>query len=276
MKHDTFDKYPVDSLELPTQALLTIWDCLPDFREDLVLVGELAVRFLTKPPIEGMPGAVTLDVDFGVSLAAESGGGYPGIRESLSGHGFQWEKGRFTRKFPNLELSIDLLTDDGKSDRGTAVVDDGLEVSLFPGINRALQCYRELTVTGRTLLGSQQAERIKVAEIGPLLVLKLNAFGGPSGRKAPKDAHDILYLATNYLDGTPAAVAGFQAERRLGDRGMLHSLKCLEDFFLKPDAPGPMACAAFQLNNQHREPQNENAAMRIRQQCVTLAQALLA
>ena len=105
VKHDTFDKYPADSLELPTQALLTIWDCLPDFREDLVLVGGLAVRFLTKPPMEGMPGAVTLDVDFGVSIAAESGGGYPGIRESLSGHGFQWEKGRFTRKFSNLELS---------------------------------------------------------------------------------------------------------------------------------------------------------------------------
>lgn len=276
MKHDTFDKYPADSLELPTQALLTIWNCLPDFREDLVLVGGLAVRFLTKPPMEGMPGAVTLDVDFGVSLAAESGGGYPGIRESLSGHGFRWEKGRFTRKFPNLELSVDLLTDDGKSDRGTAVVDDGLQVSLFPGINRALQSYREVTVTGRTLLGSHQAEKIKVAEIGPLLVLKLNAFGGPSGRKAPKDAHDILYLATNYLDGASAAVAGFHAERRLRDRGVLHALKCLEEFFGSPEAAGPMACAAFQLNNQHREPKNTDAAIRIRQQCVTLAQALLA
>ncbi len=276
MKHDTFDKYPADSLELPTQALLTIWDCLPDFREDLVLVGGLAVRFLTKPPLEGMPGAVTLDVDFGVSLAAESGGGYPGIRESLSGHGFQWEKGRFTRKFSDMELAVDLLTDDGKSDRGTAVVDDGLQVSLFPGINRALKCSREVTVMGRTLLGSQHVEKIKVAEIGPLLVLKLNAFGGPSGRKAPKDAHDILYLATNYLDGTSAAVAAFQAERRMRDRGMLHALKCLEDFFLNPDAPGPTACAAFQLNNQHREPQNEYVSLRIRQQCVTLAQALLA
>ena len=63
MKHDTFDKYPADSLELPTKALLTIWDCLPDFRAELVLVGGLAVRFLTKPPGAGEPGAVTLDVD---------------------------------------------------------------------------------------------------------------------------------------------------------------------------------------------------------------------
>lgn len=77
MKHDTFDKYPADSLELPTQALLTTWDCLPDFRNDLVLVGGLAVRYLTKPPAEGLPGPVTLDVDFGVSIAAD-GGAYPG------------------------------------------------------------------------------------------------------------------------------------------------------------------------------------------------------
>lgn len=274
MKHDTFDKYPADSLELPTQALLTTWDCLPDFRDDLVLVGGLAVRFLTKLPAEGFPGAVTLDVDFGVSIAAD-GGPYPGIRESLSGHGFKWENGRFTRRFPNLELYIDLLTDDDKSDRGSAVVDDGLQVSIFPGINRALACHREVTISGRTLLGSQQTETIKVAEIGPLLALKLNAFGGPSGRKAPKDAHDILYLATNYLDGTAAALAGFQEERRMGSRGINHALRCLEDFFSKPDAPGPVGCAAFRLNNQHLESQNEQASLRIRQECVTLAQALL-
>ena len=39
---------------------------------------------------------------------------------------------------------------------------------------------------------------------------------------------------------------------------------------------GPMGCEAFQLNNQHRDPQNVDVSLRIRQQCVTLAQALLA
>lgn len=274
MKHDTFDKYAADSLELPVQALLTTWNCLPDFRDDLVLVGGLAVRYLTRLPAEGLPGPVTLDVDFGVSLAAD-GGAYPGIRENLSGHGFKWENGRFIRKFPKMELYIDLLTDDDKSDRGTAVVDDGLHVSIFPGINRALACHRKVTISGRTLLGNPQTEAIKVAEVGPLLALKLNAFGGPSGRKAPKDAHDILYLVMNYIDGTTAAVAGFQEERRVGNRGINHALNCLQDLFSNPDAEGPLACAAFQLNNQHNEPQNEQESLRIRQQCVTLAQALL-
>ena len=105
MKHDSFDKYPPDSLELPTQALLTTWDCLADFRDELVLVGGLAVRYLNKSPADGFPGPVTLDVDFGVSLAAD-GSAYPGIREHLSGHGFKWITGRFTRQFPRLELHI--------------------------------------------------------------------------------------------------------------------------------------------------------------------------
>lgn len=156
------------------------------------------------------------------------------------------------------------------------MVDEGLHVSIFPGINRALACHRKVTISGQTLLGNPQTETIRVAEVGPLLVLKLNAFGGPSGRKAPKDAHDILYLVMNYLDGTAAAVAGFQEERRTGNRGINHALTCLRELFSKPDAQGPVACAAFRLNNQHNEPQNEDASLRIRQQCVTLAQALLA
>ncbi len=275
MKHDTFDKYPADSLELPTKALLTIWDCLPDFHADLVLVGGLAVRFLTKPPGAGEPGAVTLDVDFGVSLAAD-GSAYPGIRENLYGHGFNWVGGRFTRKFPAFDLHVDLLTDDDKSVQGSVPMDDNLHVSVFPGINRALAHYRPVDVTGQTLLGGEvQTQTIKVAEVGPLLVLKLNAFGGPSGRKAPKDAHDILYLVENYLGGTAAAVSDFHQERRVGNRGINSALKCLADFFSSPDAKGSAGCAAFRLNNQHEEPQNTDVSLQIRQRCVTLAQQLL-
>jgi hypothetical protein len=275
MKHDTFEKYQGENLALPEQALLTTWDCLPDYRNDLVLVGGLAVRYLTKAPAEGLPGPVTLDVDFALSLAADSWA-YSGIRENLSGHGFKWENGRFTRQFPTLELHIDLLTDDDKSDKGTAVVDDGLSVSMFPGINRALALHRKVRVSGKTLLGVTKNDEIKVAEVGPLLVLKLNAFGGASGRRAPKDAHDILYLAMNYLGGSAAAVAGFHEERRIGNRAIGSALKSLENDFSNPDAQGSVACAAFRLNNQHEEPQNEEASLRIRQQCVTLAQALLA
>lgn len=275
VKHDTLEKYPKDKLELPQQALLTVWECLPDFRNDLVLVGGLAIRQLTRQPVGELPGAVTLDVDLGIGIAASSGS-YPGIRENLSGHGFRWEHGRFVRRLGDWPLYLDLLTDDGAADQGTVVIDDGLPVGIFPGINRALACHRLIEISGQTLVGVSLTAKVKVAEAGPLLVLKLNAFGGPGGRKAPKDAHDILYLTINYLEGPGKAIESFQEEGRVKNRGMAKAVKCLEECFAGPDSAGPMACAAFRLNNLHRDPRHEPESMRIRQQCVTLAQALLA
>jgi hypothetical protein len=278
MKHDTFEKYSQSDLGLPQQALLTAWDCLAAYQEDLVLVGGLAIKALTHPPAEGMPGPVTLDVDFGISIGA-SGGSYGSILETLAAHGFIWnaDMKRFVRKFDTLDLYIDLLTDNGSADTGSVTVDDSLTVGIVPGIARALDATREIKIEGITLVGSKSEQRIKVAEAGPMLALKLNAFGGPvTGRKAPKDAHDILYLAMNYLDGTDSAIAAFHAERSAGNRAIPHAVYALENYFSNPDSLGPMSCAAFRMNNQHLDPEVESESMQIRQQCVTLAQELLA
>ena len=58
MKFDTYDKYLATDTELAPQALLTAWDCLAAFRDDLVLVGGLAVRYLTQAPPAGNAGPV--------------------------------------------------------------------------------------------------------------------------------------------------------------------------------------------------------------------------
>jgi predicted nucleotidyltransferase len=271
MKHDTFDKYPAGSFDLPQRALLTTWDCLADYRDDLVLVGGLAVRHLTRRAEEGLPDAVTIDVDFGVSIGT-SGGMYGSIRQTLSGHDFQWKGGRFTRRFEDMTLFLDLLTDDDAAAAGNVVLDDSLSVSIIPGISRALVCNRILEISGKSLLGVDQIERVKIAEVGPMLVLKLNAF---AGRKAPKDAHDIAYLAMNYLGGVESAIAGFAEEKAKSNRGIPRAMQALKDSFGDVNAQGPMSCAAFRMNNQHLLRAREEESLRIRQQCVTLAQALL-
>jgi hypothetical protein len=220
---------------------------------------------------------VTLDVDFAVSLAVDSGLG-PTIKQSLREQEFRWsaEDRRFTRDFPGLRLHLDLLTDDGKSDRGTRTVDDGLPVSVLPGIDRALACCRLVPVSGLNLDGQSRNIKIRVAEVGPMLALKLNAFGGPEGRRAGKDAHDILYLATRYLDGLSAAMRGFHEEKAAGNRAMRYALACLQRDFANVDAPGPVACATFRIPGWPESDASEEAALALRQECVTLAQALLA
>jgi len=79
----------------------------------------------------------------------------------------------------------------------------------------------------------------------------------------------------NYTEGISAAIEGFHAEKSAGNRGIPHAIHALKTYFSGPEAQGPMACAAFRLNNRHLALEFREESERIRQQCVTLAEALL-
>jgi hypothetical protein len=95
-KFATFATYPAESLPTAEAALLTVWRTLERYQSDLVLVGGLAVHYLTRRNVPGLPGAVTMDVDFGITLGA-SGGQYGTIQSDLSGLGFKTENRRLGR-----------------------------------------------------------------------------------------------------------------------------------------------------------------------------------
>ncbi len=274
MKYDTYESYSDARTRMAESALLTAWDSMAAFREDLVLVGGLAIRYLTRRGAAGAVDMVTTDVDFGVSLGI-SGGQYGSLRDTLRGHGFRWENRRFQKDFGGFPIYIDLLTEQPGYTQGTVLVDDGLEVSVVPGIERALTCHRAVEVTGKCLLGVERKIAVKVAEVGPLLVLKLNAFGGPEGRKHPKDVSDVLHLANRYVDGEEAMLAGFKGELAAGNAGAKFAHAALKSHFGSIDGLGPVSCAAFRLNNRQDFPEHRDEAAQIRQQCVTLAEALL-
>jgi hypothetical protein len=137
-KFGTFSSYPRESLPSAEAALLTAWRSLERYHNDLVLVGGLAVHYLTRRNVPGLPGAVTMDVDFGITLGA-SGGQYGTIKSDLGGLGFVSEGNRLVRKFGNLGLYLDFLTEDPPATQGTRIVDD-VVASVFSGLNRALAC----------------------------------------------------------------------------------------------------------------------------------------
>src|SRR5512143_2384530 len=97
-KFGTFSEYPKDSLASAEKALLTAWRSLERYHDDLVLVGGLAVHYLTKRTVPDLAGAVTMDVDFGISLAA-SGDQYGTIKSDLAGLDFKSEGSRLIRKY---------------------------------------------------------------------------------------------------------------------------------------------------------------------------------
>src|SRR5712691_7346100 len=98
--------------------------------------GGLAVHYLTKRAVAGLPAAVTMDVDLGISLGA-SGGQYGTIKSDLGGLDFKSEGNRLVRKYRNLNLYLDFLTEDPPLVTGTRTVDD-VVASVIPGVNRAL------------------------------------------------------------------------------------------------------------------------------------------
>ncbi len=141
-KFGTFSDYPKDSLASAEKALLTVWRSLERYHDDLVLVGGLAVHYLTKRTVADLPGAVTMDVDLGISLAA-SGGQYGTIKSDLTGLDFKPEGNRLVRKYGGLNLYLDFLTEDPPSLTGARMVDD-VVASVIPGVNRALgECFSE-------------------------------------------------------------------------------------------------------------------------------------
>ncbi len=268
-KADTFDGYPARSLETAERGLITVWESLANYWDDLVLVGGLAVHYsvaATKVVQANLPGAVTMDVDFGISLGA-SAGMYGTIGNDLGGLGFKHEEGRLVKMVNGQALFIDFLTEDSNS-RGTGREIEGITASLCPGINRALILRRWVEVRGLDLYGSNRVVRVPVAEIGPLLVLKLNAF---AGRKHPKDAYDVLLAVTTWADGPEAAVAAFQAEGIAGNRGYEQARQALAEHFVEPNQLGPVRAAQFITDDDHVA---DSQRMKVIADMVTVGQSL--
>lgn len=261
----SLNQYPEGSLVTAEAALLTVWRSLEIYHPHLVLIGGLAVRYLTQA-ISDLPGTVTMDVDFGLALAADESR-YDTLGDRLRGLGFIQEHNRFRKMENGIPIYVDLLTEaPGYPHPATQVT--GVIASNIPGINRALECHRTQTIHGRDLFGAEHTCTLRVVDIGPLLVLKLNAFGGPNARRAGKDAYDILLAVTAFVDGYNAALAGFKAEKTASNTAMEHALACLQNDFTEENHDGPLRAAEFRGGT-------EAERQRVRQDMVTVGRALL-
>lgn len=268
-KFARYEEYPEKGLAKAMSALLTVWPGLSRYHDDLVLVGGLAVHCLTSEKPGGYPVAVTIDADLGIALAA-GGEMYGTIANDLTGLGFKRDEvnpSRYYREVEGVKVYLDFLTEAPGAKSGSQMVDD-IVASVIPGINRALANRRKIRIVGKDLYGVEQSILVNVGSIGPLLVLKLNAFGGPMGRRQPKDAYDLLLLVTSYIDGYEAAIAGFRDEATEGNPAYAGAVEALRRDFFEAEFDGPVRAADF-LTGTVEE------VNRIRQDMVTAARALL-
>lgn len=265
MKYDQHRKYPEAATDRVLSILLTLWPSIPEqVQDELVLVGGLAIYLHTR----GMPNplgpvCVTLDVDLGIALGA-SNGCYETLGQTLHGLGFESTKGGLVREVDGLPIAIDFLVEGTKG--GGRMVDD-IQASTFPGILRALESKVFMSLQGTNAYGVPVELQVPTASIGPLLVLKLNAF---FHRRQPKDAYDLMTLSLLHARTAPQEFAKEEAE---GNPGFALAKECLGKFFQSADSVGPRHALAFHIGDQVSRP--TEAEQETLERVATMGQILL-
>ncbi|MBK1830776.1 hypothetical protein JIN77_08565 [Verrucomicrobiaceae bacterium R5-34] len=252
-------------------ALVQAWAALENFRQDIVVVGGLAIHYHTRNKANPIyRPAATLDVDFGITLAADAGMAAPAGFALAMANFSENEQGRIFKKSEHGELYLDFLTEHPPRTAGTRNVSD-LKASICPGINGALANPIRRAVSGNDHYGEPRTFQIPFCDYGPLLVLKLNAFAGRTSAKKAKDAYDILTLVHSCEDGAERAVASFGKEKGSGNTGMETALETLKNDFADVDATGPNLAKDF----YHGAAANDSVSLRLKEDYVTIARALL-
>ncbi len=240
VKYEHYSQYKPEDTERAESALLSAWAVLEEFRDDLVLVGGLVPRYICRAnPDELQP--VTMDVDVGVALSLSSGM-YDTTTKRLSDAGFKWEDKRFQKTFGRTKLYLDLLTDRPHRDAPDSAMVDDVPVSAVYGLQRALEAYREVEITGRDLYNAVVTEKVKVCEVGPFVCLKLQAYGN---RHQSKDIFDFVRAVRDYDRGGPTeAVSLIHAER---GRNLAYdiAINVLAGHFTSQESKGPAQYADF-------------------------------
>ena len=266
-----FEGYAAHGVISAEGALVAAWSSLENFHDDLVVIGGLAIYVHTRNKVDPLYRPTpTLDVDFGITLGADAGLAAPAAF-ALSLAGFaENEAGRMYCKTEHGILFVDFLTEHPPSTSGTRNVSD-LKTSICPGINRALKNPIKRQVIGIDPHGDNRTFAIPFCNYGPLLVLKLNAFAQRTTVKQAKDAYDILALVRSCEDGPEAVVAAFGAEKNSDNTGLATALRTLEAHFTDANHLGPKLAESF----YHGARTSKEASMRLREDLVTIAHALL-
>lgn len=266
-----WQKYPAEGLLTTENALFEAWDSLENFRSDLVVVGGLAVHYHTRDLTNALYlGAPTLDVDFGISLGTDAG--MKGtVQFDLLQAGYESVGDRMVKTLESGEkLYIDFLTEHPPSEQGSRNISD-ITASICPGINRALEVREHAEISGIDRFGDSRRFRIPICGIGPLLVLKLNAFAKRQNEKKAKDAYDILAAVSSYSGGAAAAIEAFEIEKQANNPAMAIALETLARDFIHPDGSGPRLARQFQFGSG----QEVERGLRLQTDLVAIGQALL-
>ena len=239
-------------------ALLDVWALLGEYRDDLVLIGGLAPRYITAPQntrdYSLSRHCGTMDIDLGVSVAVSNQTRYKEIIDILKQAGFKNavnDKGNlkhhsFVKEEAGEEIVIDFLTtkydgpDDSRMHRISEDISAIQTLGLGLGFINPLKCH----ILRNFPDGTVAEEIINVCRPVAYIVLKALAF---DNRRKDKDIYDLIFVLENYKSGVDSIIAEILPEDLHADSFSM-ALKCMGRHFRNVSRIGPGAYANFMGN----------------------------
>jgi len=252
-KPTTAEGYRGEHVALVRATCLYVATKLGDLMDDLVVVGGLVPSLLVDQANlpEGTPVHVgTMDLDVGLTIALLDEGRYCELTDRLRRAGFEPdvnEQGNPTRQRWKIEsvekVTLDfLIAPSLPSDRGGKLrdIEPDFAAIIAPGLHLAFEDRKQVTLTGKTILGEKATRMIRVSDAGSYVVLKALAF---DGRGENKDAYDLHYIIRNYGAGVEDVATHLRP--LLADPAATKALEVLRRDFLDQEAVGPRRVALF-------------------------------
>jgi len=209
-------------------VLLEIMTILGEFRENIVIVGGNVPALLI--PLAREKHAGTMDIDLALDFKHIKDDSYQNIVEALTARGYYQKKGdqpfRFYRDVEDvlrgkITVEINLLAGEyggtGKARRHQAV--QNTKARKARGCDLVFESAVKIVLTGLLPDGARNKLSVKVASIGPFLVMKGMALWT---RMKEKDAYDIYYCCKNYPGGIVSLTKAIKSfiENKLAREGL--------------------------------------------------------
>lgn len=274
--HSAYDEETTARCE---RALVTLLGDLGPWRERIYLAGGLAPRYLVGQLPEGAPthvGTTDIDLVIGLALGDETPETYRTLQNTL-------EKARFEQKEPSFRWARDVEgvtvvveflceTDEVATGRIFRPKGEftGARLGAFNvrGAHLVRDDFVECEIEAERLDGGGQSRvTVRVANVLPYTVLKILAF---QDRHENKDAYDLVFTLLNHEGGPRTAGNRATASPIVKHEQVEEALPLLEERFRDARQDGPNAYALFLS-----EPDDEQAAARLRQQAVATVREFL-
>lgn len=260
--------YTREATERCERVLVTVLGNIGPWREHIYLAGGLAPRYLVGALPEGeRPHVGTTDVDLviGLSLTDESVEAYRTLEGNLKDAGFtQGEPSfRWAREVEGITVLVEFLCETNEAEEGRIFKPKhgaGTNLSAFnvSGALLAARDYVEIEIEAERLdEGGRSKVAVRVANVLPYVVLKINAF---QDRHENKDAYDLVFTLRHYRDKPEATGRELAASSVAGHEQVAAALELLDERFAEPDNDGPTAYAGFLAENEEEREQLKREA----------------